>query len=129
MFTPESTVIGPITDAFLSESIVMLLIIFCVLTLIGILFITNDESRLETFTDWSASFPDVTDPSTGTNTALLIPRSTTLKIESESGAESNDIVLLTSVKLFCACITPSIETSSAPFADGVNDNVHLSDSP
>ena len=94
MFTPESIVIGPITDAFLLESIVMLLIIFCVLTLIGILFITNDESRLFAATDWSASFPEVTDPSTGTNTELLIPRSTTLKTESESSAESNDIVYL-----------------------------------
>ena len=51
MFTPESTVIGPITDAFLPESIVILLIIFCVLTLIGILFITNEESRLFAATD------------------------------------------------------------------------------
>ena len=86
MLTPESIVIGPITDAFFPESTVILLIMFCVLTRIGTLFITIDESRFETFTDASASLPDVTDPSTGTNTALLIPRSTTLNIESEPSA-------------------------------------------
>ena len=68
MFTPESIVIGPITDAFLPESIVMLLIIFCVLTLIGTLFITNDESKLDTCTALSASVPFVTEPVTGVNT-------------------------------------------------------------
>ena len=61
MFTPESTVIGPTTDAFLPESIVILLIILCELTLIGTLFITNDESKLDTCTALSASAPFVTE--------------------------------------------------------------------
>ena len=129
MLTPESIVIGPISEAFLFESIVMLLVTFCVFTLIGILFIAIDESKFEDFTAKSASLPDVTEPSTGTNTALLIPRSTTLSTEFESSAESNDIVSPLRVKLFCACTTPSIDTNKAPFEDGVNDIVQLSDSP
>ena len=114
MFTPESIVIGPITDAFFPESIVILLIIFCVLTLIGTLFITNDESKFDTRTAASASVPFVTDPATGVNTPAFTPKSTTLNTAFESRAESNDIVLPLKVKLFCACTTPSILTNKAP---------------
>ena len=47
MLTPESTVIGPISEAFLLESIVILLVTFCVFTLIGMLLIASDESKAD----------------------------------------------------------------------------------
>ncbi len=50
MLTPESIVIGPISEAFLFESIVILLVTFCVFILIGILFIAIDESKFEDLT-------------------------------------------------------------------------------
>ena len=92
--------IGPIIEAFLLESIVMFPTIVCKLDLIGALPYPREESKLVALTALSANLPAVTDPSTGKNTPVLIPKSTTLNTEFESSAESNDIVFPLRVKLF-----------------------------